>query len=106
MAVKAFEVLSVTMTSSPEMVRIKKILLIYRFSDPLNSEKNINISKRFFNYFVVIDKSSKVKIHKRKEKGIWNNLYEFELLETNNKISFKEAESYLKEKYQNTYQKY
>ena len=63
-------------------------------------KKNITISQRFFNYFVVIDKSSKVKIHKRKEKDIWNNLYEFELLETKNKISVKEAESYLKEKYQ------
>jgi len=63
-------------------------------------KKNITISLRFFNYFVVIDKSSKVKIHKRKEKDIWNNLYEFELLETNNKISFKEAESYLKEKHE------
>ena len=50
--------------------------------------------------FIVLDKSSKVKIHKRKEKDIWNNLYEFELLETNNKISVKEAESCLKEKYQ------
>ena len=54
-------------------------------------KKNITISQRFFNYFVVIDKSSKVKIHKRKEKDIWNNLYEFELLETKNKISVKEA---------------
>ena len=63
-------------------------------------KKKITISQRFFNYFVVIDKSLKVKIHKRKEKDIWNNLYEFELLETNNKISVKKAESYLEEKYQ------
>lgn len=62
-------------------------------------KKNIKISQRFFNYFVVIDKSSKVKIHKRKEKDIWNNLYEFELLESNNKISVKEAKSYLDEKH-------
>lgn len=62
-------------------------------------KKNIKISQRFFNYFVVIDKSSKVKIHKRKEKDIWNNLYEFELLESNNKISVKEAKSYLYEKH-------
>ena len=63
-------------------------------------KKNIIISQRFFNYFVVIDKSLKVKIHKRKEKDIWNNLYEFELLETNNKISVKDAETYLEEKHQ------
>ena len=63
-------------------------------------KKNITILQRFFNYFIVLDKSSKVKIHKRKEKDIWNNLYEFELLETKNKISFKEAESYLFDKYQ------
>ena len=63
-------------------------------------KKNITISQRFFNYFVVIDKSLKVKIHKRKEKDIWNNLYEFELLETNNKISVKDAETYLEEKHQ------
>ena len=63
-------------------------------------KKNITISQRFFNYFIVLDQSSKVKIHKRKEKDIWNNLYEFELLETKNKISFNEAESYLFEKYQ------
>ena len=63
-------------------------------------KKNITILQRFFNYFIVLDKSSKVKIHKRKEKDIWNNLYEFELLETKNKISFNEAESYLFDKYQ------
>ena len=44
-ALEVFEVLSLAMTSSLEMVRIKKFSLILRFSDLLNSEKRTNISR-------------------------------------------------------------
>jgi len=43
-AVEVFEVLSVAMTSSPEVVRTKKISSILRFQDPLNSVLNSVLS--------------------------------------------------------------
>ena len=46
-ALEVFEVLSVTMTSSPEVVRTKKISLILGFSDLLNSVLNSVFHKGF-----------------------------------------------------------
>ena len=43
-AVEVFEVLSVAMTSSPEVVRTKKISSILGFQDPLNSVLNSVLS--------------------------------------------------------------
>ena len=43
-AVEVFEVLSVAMTSSPEVVRTKKFSSILRFQDPLNSFLNSVLS--------------------------------------------------------------
>lgn len=48
-------------------------------------EKKIKIKKRYFNYLVIQTEDNKTKIVKR-EKGIWQNLYEFPLIETLNKI--------------------
>ncbi len=52
--------------------------------------KKIKIKKRFFNYLVVETNTNKTLIKQRKGKGIWKNLYEFPLIETENRINFKQ----------------
>ena len=44
------------------------------------------IKNRYLNYLVIIDKNERVIIEKRKGVGIWQNMYQFPLLETNQKI--------------------
>ena len=44
--------------------------------------KKTKVVPRYFNYLVVKDKNGNALIQKRTAKGIWHNLYEFPLLET------------------------
>ncbi|MCX6172956.1 MAG: A/G-specific adenine glycosylase [Flavobacterium sp.] len=44
--------------------------------------KKLKVKHRFFNYLVFSDSTNKTIVRKRTEKGIWHNLYEFPLLET------------------------
>lgn len=48
------------------------------------------IKKRYFNYFIIIFKGKNTLIGLRKEKDIWNSLYEFPLIETSKVIDIKE----------------
>ena len=48
---------------------------------PVKSKK-LKVAKRYFNYLVFSDENNKTLICKRTQKGIWHNLYEFPLLET------------------------
>ena len=48
---------------------------------PVNSKK-LKVRNRFFNYLVVSDDNENTIIQKRIAKGIWHNLYEFPLIET------------------------
>jgi A/G-specific adenine glycosylase len=48
---------------------------------PVKSKK-IKVRNRFFNYLVVSDDNDNTIIQKRTAKGIWHNLYEFPLIET------------------------
>lgn len=48
---------------------------------PVKSKKT-KVTKRYFNYLVFSDENNKTIICKRNQKGIWHNLYEFPLLET------------------------
>src|SRR6218665_195156 len=48
---------------------------------PVKSKK-IKVTNRYFNYLVFWDENENTIIKKRSEKGIWQNLYEFPLLET------------------------
>ncbi len=48
------------------------------------------IRNRYFNYLVIIDARNRTLLRQREGKGIWQNLWEFPLLETNEKISQKE----------------
>jgi A/G-specific adenine glycosylase len=44
--------------------------------------KKTKVRNRFFNYLVVSDENENTIIQKRTSKGIWHNLYEFPLIET------------------------
>ena len=52
-------------------------------------EKNIKKRQRFFNYLLV-EQGNKIYIHQRTEKDIWQNLYEFILVETESLVPEKE----------------
>ncbi len=48
---------------------------------PVKLKKN-KVRDRYFNYLVPIDENKKTKLQQRKGRGIWQNLYEFPLLES------------------------
>lgn len=54
---------------------------------PVKSKK-LKITNRFFNYLVLEDDLGNTLIQKRTSKGIWHNLYEFPLLETDKIVDF------------------
>ncbi len=54
---------------------------------PIKTKKT-KITNRFFNYLVVLDSEDKIIINKRTEKGIWHNLYEFPVIETEKETNF------------------
>ncbi|MEP6931307.1 MAG: A/G-specific adenine glycosylase [Flavobacterium sp.] len=54
---------------------------------PVKSKK-IKVTNRFFNYLILEDVLGNTLIQKRTAKGIWHNLYEFPLLETQEIVGF------------------
>ena len=52
--------------------------------------KKLKIKKRFFNYIVPLASNETTILYKRPEKGIWANLYEFPLIETEDSIEYNE----------------
>ena len=50
--------------------------------------KKLKISNRFFNYLIFSDDVENTIIQKRTDKGIWHNLYEFPLIETEKEEDF------------------
>ena len=52
-------------------------------------ENKLKIRKRYFNYLVIQTKNNKTQLVKR-EKGIWQNMYQFPLIETNKPINQQE----------------
>ncbi|WP_422092246.1 A/G-specific adenine glycosylase [Tenacibaculum ovolyticum] len=50
-------------------------------------EKKVKIKKRYFNFLVTITDSNKTIIEEREGKGIWQGLYQFPLIETQESIS-------------------
>jgi A/G-specific adenine glycosylase len=54
---------------------------------PVKSKK-LKVRNRYFNYLVVADENENTVIHKRTAKGIWHNLYEFPLIETEKEEEF------------------
>nr|WP_294936138.1 A/G-specific adenine glycosylase [uncultured Flavobacterium sp.] len=53
--------------------------------------KKTKVVNRFLNYLIIKDEKGESVIRKRTAKGIWHNLYEFPLLETNSEVSYEEA---------------
>lgn len=58
---------------------------------PVKSKKMVR-KKRFFNYFVIKDNAGLTLINKRVSKGIWQNLYDFPLIEMAKQSTLKELE--------------
>lgn len=50
---------------------------------PVKSKK-VKVKTRFLNYLLFFDNENKTIVNQRTQKGIWHNLYEFPLLETEN----------------------
>lgn len=59
--------------------------------------KSATAKKKYFNFLVFISKDEKTILEKRKGKGIWQNLYQFPLLETEKNINLKELKLLVKE---------
>ncbi|MES2545058.1 MAG: A/G-specific adenine glycosylase [Bacteroidota bacterium] len=52
---------------------------------PVKSKK-LKVKNRFFNYLIIEDEENKTIVQKRLGKGIWENLYEFPLIETESAV--------------------
>jgi A/G-specific adenine glycosylase len=50
--------------------------------------KKIKVTNRYFNYIIFLDNDHNTIINKRTEKGIWHNLYEFPVIETQEELDF------------------
>ena len=48
--------------------------------------KKVKVTNRFLNYIIYEDQNQQTLIQQRTEKGIWQNLYEFPLIETKNTV--------------------
>lgn len=55
------------------------------------------VRKRYFNYLVVLDANEKTILRQRKGKGIWQNLWEFPLLESDKELNKNEVQKELPE---------
>lgn len=55
--------------------------------------KKQKIRKRFFNYLVVFDSKTNTLLEKREGKGIWQNLYQFPLIESEEKMGANEIKN-------------
>ena len=56
-------------------------------------EKKLKVRNRYFNYLVVITADNKTILSERKNKGIWQGLYQFPLIETKDNIDEKQLVS-------------
>ena len=65
---------------------------------PVKSKK-LKVRNRYFNYLVIADEVGNTAIQKRTDKGIWHNLYEFPLIETEKEEDF----DFVSEQIQNDY---
>ncbi|EDM45641.1 A/G-specific adenine glycosylase [unidentified eubacterium SCB49] len=61
--------------------------------------KKTKVKHRYFNFLVVLSSERKTLLNQRKGKGIWQNLYEFPLVETKGQVG--EAELVLNEDFKN-----
>jgi A/G-specific adenine glycosylase len=69
---------------------------------PVKSKK-IKITYRFFNYIVFEDDKLNTLIQKRDQKGIWQNLYEFPLIETETELNLDAVSELISDKFRSQY---
>jgi A/G-specific adenine glycosylase len=62
--------------------------------------KKLKVRNRYFNYLIFSDEVENTIIQKRTEKGIWHNLYEFPLIETEKEEDFKTMSKQIKSAFQ------
>ncbi|MCW9036355.1 A/G-specific adenine glycosylase [Altibacter sp.] len=55
--------------------------------------KKSTIKKRYFNYMVILSEDGQTILQQRKQKGIWQQLYEFPLIETASEVTLKQLQS-------------
>jgi len=65
---------------------------------PLKTKKT-KVTNRFLNYLVFQDELHQTLVEKRTQKGIWHNLYEFPLIETNNNVNLEQIIELIAVKY-------
>ena len=61
--------------------------------------KKTKVTNRFFNYLIFLDNNNNTIINKRIDKGIWHNLYEFPVIESDEELNFETIENKIHEKY-------
>ena len=61
-------------------------------------QKPIKVKKRYFNYIVLLSEDEKTQIEKRTGKGIWQNMYQFPLLEFDKPQDYKAIKETLAQK--------
>ena len=61
----------------------------YRIAELPVKIKSANAKKKYFNYLVIISEDNKTILEKREGKGIWQNLYQFPLFESEKTINTK-----------------
>ncbi|WP_277926307.1 A/G-specific adenine glycosylase [Aestuariivivens sediminicola] len=59
--------------------------------------KKTRIKKRYFNFLVFLSNDGKTVLEKRTDKGIWQNLYQFPLIETKKETGYKTLKALLKD---------
>ncbi|MBC7440076.1 MAG: A/G-specific adenine glycosylase [Flavobacterium sp.] len=64
---------------------------------PVKSKK-VKVTNRYFNYLILEDENKNTIINKRTDKGIWHNLYEFPLIETNSDVDYEIISKLINEK--------
>ncbi len=57
--------------------------------------KKVKVKNRYFNYVVVVDVDEHTLIQQRTGKGIWQNLFEFPLIETTKEIDIEELKEHI-----------
>lgn len=75
-----------------EVCPLKKKCLALQLNKIIELPVKINktkISKKYFNFLVFVSEDNKTILEQRVEKGIWQNLYQFPLIETKESLSYK-----------------
>lgn len=57
--------------------------------------KKLKVKKRYFNFLVFISEDDKTVLEKRTTKGIWQNLYQFPLVETSSNFDYEDFSEYI-----------